>query len=133
MLNGLLLTCVDFDFLSARSAENVLITSSSSANGTCAAFYRVTFNIIMTPEHIFHSARSARGRVPYNLPRPAISLPFRKLAVYTIAMNVGPRRSARRMLLAPAFNRAKLDFEQAQVTQHAHEQEADCNRSAIMF
>src|SRR5262249_14768181 len=31
-------------------------------------------------------------------------------------MNVGPRRSARRMLLAPAFNRAKLDFEQAQVT-----------------
>src|SRR5215468_3896682 len=51
--------------LSVRSAENVWITSSSSANGTCAAFYRATFNTITTPEHTFRSARSARGLVPY--------------------------------------------------------------------
>src|SRR5215470_6136984 len=62
--------------LSVRSAESVWITSSSSANGTCAAFYRAIFNTTMTPERIFRFARSVRGRVPYNLPRPAILLPF---------------------------------------------------------
>jgi transposase InsO family protein len=50
------------------------------------------FNTIMTPERIFRSARTARGLVPYNLPRPAISLPSRKLAVCTIAMSVEPLR-----------------------------------------
>ena len=50
------------------------------------------FNTIMTPERIFPSARSARVLVPYNLPRPAISLPSRKLAVCTIAMSVEPLR-----------------------------------------
>jgi transposase InsO family protein len=44
----------------------------------------------MTSERIFRSARSARGLVPYNRSRPAISLPSRKLVVYTIAMNVEP-------------------------------------------
>src|SRR5215471_4234607 len=39
-------------------------------------------------ERIFRLARSVRGRVPYNLPRPAILLPSRKLAVCTIAMSV---------------------------------------------
>jgi len=46
---------------------------------------------IMTPERIFRSARTARGLVPYNLPRPATSLPSRRLAVYIIAMSVAPR------------------------------------------
>src|SRR5215471_12297354 len=101
--------------LSVRSAESVWITSSSSAGAICSVFYRTIFSTITTPEHIFRSAKSARGFVPYNFPRPAISLLSQKLAACTIAMNVGPRRSARRMLLAPAFNRAKLDFEQAQV------------------
>jgi len=78
--------------LSVRSAENVWITSSSSASAICAAFYRAIFNTIMTPERIFRSARTARGLVPYNLPRPAISLPSRKLAVCTIAMSVEPLR-----------------------------------------
>jgi hypothetical protein len=57
----------------------------------------------MTPERIFRSAKSARGLVPYNLFRPAISLSSRKLAVCTIAMSVellrlhfplGPRPTA---------------------------------------
>src|SRR5262249_24461529 len=74
--------------LSVRSAESVWITSSSSANGICATFYRAIFNTTMTPERIFRLAKSVRGRVPYNLSRPAISLPSRKLAVYTIAMSV---------------------------------------------
>src|SRR5438876_602137 len=46
----------------------------------------------MTPERIFRSARSARVLVPYNLPRPVILLPSRKLAVCTIAMSVEPLR-----------------------------------------
>src|SRR5262249_36869648 len=78
--------------LSVRSAESVWITSSSSANGICAACYRAIFNTTMTPERIFRLARSVRGRVPYNLPRPAILLPSRKLAVCTIAMSVEPLR-----------------------------------------
>jgi hypothetical protein len=46
----------------------------------------------MTPERICHSARTARGLVPHNLPRPATSLPSRKLAVCTIAMSVEPHK-----------------------------------------
>jgi hypothetical protein len=42
----------------------------------------------MTPERIFRSARIARGLVPFNLPRPVLSSPFRRLAVHTIAMSV---------------------------------------------
>ena len=84
--------------LSARSAENVWITSSSSTSAICAAFYRAIFNTIMTPERIFRSARTARDLVPYN-PWPATSLPSRKLAVYTIAMSVEPLR--RHVSLAP--------------------------------
>jgi hypothetical protein len=68
--------------------RDVWITSSSSTSAICAAFCRAIFNTIMTPERIFRSARSARGLVPYNFPRPALSLPSRKLAVCTIAMSV---------------------------------------------
>jgi hypothetical protein len=50
--------------------------------------HRAIFNTIMTPERIFRSARIARGLVPYNFFRPAISLPSRKLGVCTIAMSV---------------------------------------------
>src|SRR5262249_32578650 len=78
--------------LSVRSAESVWITSSSSASGICAACYRAIFNTTMTPERIFRLTRSVRGRGPYSLPRPAISLPSQKLAVYTIAMSVEPLR-----------------------------------------
>ncbi len=78
---------------SVRSAENVWITSSSSMSAICAAFSRAIFNTIMTSERIFRSARTARGLVPYNLPRPAISLPSRKLAVCTITMSVEPPKS----------------------------------------
>jgi hypothetical protein len=58
----------------------------------CDAFYRAIFNTIMTPERIFRSARTARDLVPYNLLRPATSLPSRKSAVCTIAMSVEPLR-----------------------------------------
>ena len=50
----------------------------------------LVFNTIMTSERIFRSARTARGLVPYNLPRPAISLPSQKLAVCTIATSASP-------------------------------------------
>lgn len=40
------------------------------------------------PERISRSAWTARDLVPYNLPRPAKSLPSRRLAVCTIAMSV---------------------------------------------
>jgi hypothetical protein len=73
---------------SVRSAKNVWITSSSSTSAICTAFYRAIFNTIMTPERISRSARTARGPAPYSLPRPATSLPSRKLAVCTIAMSV---------------------------------------------
>src|SRR5712691_2169467 len=80
--------------LSVRSAKNVSITSSSSASAICAAFYRAIFNTTMTLERIFRSARTARGLVPYNLLRPAISSPSRKLAVCTIATSVEPPKPA---------------------------------------
>jgi hypothetical protein len=54
----------------------------------------------MTPERIFRSARTARVLVQYNPPRPAISLPSRKLAASIIAMSVGLREmhaAARRL------------------------------------
>ena len=51
---------------SVRSAVNAWITSSSSTSVTCAAFYRAIFNIIMTPERISRSTRTAHGLVPYN-------------------------------------------------------------------
>ncbi len=60
---------------SVRSGENAWITSSSSTSVICAAFYRAIFNIIMTPERILRSARTAHGAVTYNLPQPAISSP----------------------------------------------------------
>ena len=78
--------------LSVRSAESVWITSSSSANGICATFYRAIFNTTMTPERIFRLARSARGLVPYSLPRPAVLSPSEKWAACTIAMRVEPFR-----------------------------------------
>jgi hypothetical protein len=46
-----------------------------STSAICAAFYRAIFNIIMTPEGILRSARTAHGAVTYTLPRPAISSP----------------------------------------------------------
>src|SRR5262249_3091680 len=90
--------------LSVRSAESVWITSSSSANGTCTACYRAIFNTTMTPERIFRSPRSVRGRAPYNLPRPAISLPFQKSAVCTIAMSVEQLRPHVPARTRPTFN-----------------------------
>jgi hypothetical protein len=95
--------------LSVLSVRSVWITSSSSASVICAAFYRAIFNTIMTPERIFRSARTARGLVPYNLPRPAMSLPSRRLAVCTIAMSVEPRRLH---LLAPTPSNCRhVNFE----------------------
>ena len=58
------------------TAENAWITLSSSTSAICAAFYRAIFDTITTSERIFCSERTARGLVPYNLPRPAISLPL---------------------------------------------------------
>jgi hypothetical protein len=98
---------------SVRSAENAWITSSSSTSAICAAFYRAIFNTITTPERIFRSARTARGLVPYNLPRPVISLPSRKLAVCTIAMSVEPPEG-KTVLLAPRPIAHHVNFEQGQ-------------------
>ena len=67
---------------------------------------------ITAPERIFRLVRTARGLVPSNFPRPAISSPSRRLAVCTIAMNVEPLR-----LHAPArtpSNCRHANFEQGQ-------------------
>jgi hypothetical protein len=79
---------VDLVWLLQNSKSQQLARKSTSA--ICAAFYRAIFNIITTPERILRSARTARGLAPYNLPQPAISLPFQKSAVCTIAMSVEP-------------------------------------------
>jgi hypothetical protein len=77
---------------SVQSAENAWITSSSSTSATCAASYRAIFNTITTPERTSRSARTARGRVAYNLLPQATSLPSLKLAACIIAMSVEPLR-----------------------------------------
>src|SRR5437016_6633663 len=57
-------------------------------NAICAACYRAIFDTITTPERISRSARTARGRVAYSFPRPAISLPSPRLGACTIGTNV---------------------------------------------
>ena len=97
---------------SDRSAENVWITLSSPMSATCAAYYRAIFITITAPERIFRLVRTARGLVPSNFPRPAISSPSRRLAVCTIAMSAEPLR-----LHAPAHtpsNCRHANFEQGQ-------------------
>jgi hypothetical protein len=49
------------------------------------------YNIIMTPEPISHSTRTAHGLVVYNCPPQAILLPSPRSAVCIIAMSVEPR------------------------------------------
>ena len=63
----------------------------SSASVTCAACCPAIFNIIMTPERISRSTRTARGPVAYNFLPQAISLPFPRSAACIIAMSVEPR------------------------------------------
>ena len=76
---------------SARSAVNAWITLSSSTSVTCAAYCRAIFNIIMTPERISRSTRTAHGLVACNFPPQAILLPSPRSAVCIIAMSVEPR------------------------------------------
>src|SRR5229473_5443998 len=64
---------------------------SSSTSVTCAAFCRAIFNIIMTPERISRSTRTAHGLVACNFPPQAVLLPSRRSAVCIIAMSVVPR------------------------------------------
>jgi hypothetical protein len=52
-------------------------------------------------ERISRFAKTARDLVLYNLPRPAISLPNRRLGVCTTAMSVEPLEEGRIFLLAP--------------------------------
>ena len=73
---------------SVRSAVNVWITLSSSTSVTCAASYRAIFNIIMTPEHISRSTRTAHGLVACNFPPSATLLPSPRSAVCIIATSV---------------------------------------------
>src|SRR5438105_2569192 len=74
-----------------RSAVNAWIRLSSSKSVTCAAYCRAIFNIIITPERISRSKRTALGLVAYNFPRQAILLPSRRSAVCIIAISVEPR------------------------------------------
>jgi hypothetical protein len=77
--------------LIVRSAATVWITLSSSMNVTWAAYCRAIFNIIMTPERISRSTRTAHGLVAYTFPSRATLLPSRSSAVCIIAMSVEPR------------------------------------------
>jgi len=53
----------------------------------------------MTLEPILPSARIVRGLVPYNLARPATSLPSQRWAGCIIAMSDEPREIGRRLAL----------------------------------
>ena len=99
--------------LSVRSAVNVWITLSSSTSVTCAAYCRAIFNIIMTPERISRSTRTAHGLVAYNFPLQAILLPSPRSAVCIIAMSVEPREIGEAARLSPP-NCLQFIFEQGQ-------------------
>jgi hypothetical protein len=82
--------------LIVRSAATVWITLSSSMNVTWAAYCRAIFNIIMTPERISRSTRTAHGLVACNFPPQAILLPSPRSAVCII------RRPSRRCIARQA-------------------------------
>src|SRR6478609_7787529 len=82
--------------LIVRSAATVWITLSSSMNVTWTAYCRAIFNIIMTPERISRSTRTAHGLVACNFPPQAILLPSPRSAVYII------RRPSRRCIARQA-------------------------------
>jgi Homeodomain-like domain len=90
---------------SVRSAVNAWITLSSSTSGICAASCRAIFNIIITPEPISRSTRTALGLVACNFPPQATLLPSRRWAVSIIAMSVEPRNigEATRYLSLPSI------------------------------
>jgi hypothetical protein len=75
--------------LSAQSAVNVWITSSSSTSVTCVASYLLMFDIITSGELIL-AQQGIRRPVQYCHPPPAKSLPSRNSAVSTIRTNVEP-------------------------------------------
>ncbi len=64
--------------------DHVIIRTST----TCAGFYLVIANIIMTPERISRSARTVHDPVPYNLPPLARSSLIPKSVAYIIYMSV---------------------------------------------
>ena len=76
--------------LSAQSAVNVWITSSSSTSVTCVASYLPTFDIITSRELISRLTRTVRRPVQYCHPPLAKSSPSRNSAVSTISMNAEP-------------------------------------------
>jgi hypothetical protein len=76
---------------SVRFVANVWITLSFSTSVTYAASCRAIVNIIMTPEHISRSTRTAHGPVACNFPRQATLLPSRRWEVSITAMSVAAR------------------------------------------
>ena len=68
----------------------------------------------IAPEHISHWARTARGPVAYNFPRPATSLPSPRLAVCTIATSVEPLKGKRECSWSHPSNCNHVSFEQGQ-------------------
>jgi hypothetical protein len=71
--------------ISARSAGNVSITSSSSTSVTCAECCRHTLSITTEAERISRSAKIVRSLGPYSHPLLALLSPFQRSAACTIA------------------------------------------------
>jgi hypothetical protein len=93
--------------LSAQSAVNVWITSSSSTSVTCVASCLLTFDIIASRELISRSTRIVRGTVQYCHPPLAKSSPSRNSAVSTIGTNIEPSeiRCGGTLVLVPVLLR----------------------------
>jgi hypothetical protein len=93
--------------LSAQSAVNVWITSSSSTSVTCVASYLLMFDIITSGELIL-AQQGIRRPVQYCHPPPAKSLPSRNSAVSTIRTNVEPPeiRYGGAVMLSPVLLRS---------------------------
>jgi hypothetical protein len=81
--------------LSARSAESVWITSSSSTSAIYVGCFRPTSIITTVPERIYRSEKTARIPARSSHRHAGRRSPFRKSLVCTIATNASPPDSAR--------------------------------------
>src|SRR6266404_3116696 len=75
---------------SARSAENIWITQSSSTSDTCGAFSRPMWTTTIDPGHTSRSPRIAQRGARHRVRMLARSSPFPRLAACTIAISASP-------------------------------------------
>jgi hypothetical protein len=124
--------------LSAQSAVNVWITSSSSTSVTCVASYLLMFDIITSGELIL-AQQGIRRPVQYCHPPPAKSLPSRSSAVSTIGTNVEPPeiRYGGTVMLSPvllrSFGSATASADRTSTQHPAGRSGRDCGRLFLVL